>query len=305
MQPGHTFSARCCSSFSNAINITSRATRRRSLGVGKGEASSFDTVIFNHPHLGKEDFKAHARFLAHFFQSVKTIVEEKGRVCLTFAGGGQADRWKAEDMARRCGFGLKDRREFVPPPVDRNVFKDEGGAYTTWRRGHSGRGFKGGQSECLIFALDSDGGDGDAYALPWMVNREGCKAPGTLVTGGYKCLECHKVFPEERSLVNHLKDSTKCGLCYQPNNATATPAIITAVFTCKLCERSFVNEAALKEHGVQRHTGFHKSDSLKPDWFYGSVSSGGGAGVGEEGEGEDVGLGRCEICGVAYREGER
>lgn len=39
----------------------------------------FDTVIFNHPHLGKEDFRAHARFLAHFFAAVKGVLTEGGR----------------------------------------------------------------------------------------------------------------------------------------------------------------------------------------------------------------------------------
>ena len=41
--------------------------------------AGFDTVIFNHPHLGKENFRAHARFLAHFFEAVKGVLAEGGR----------------------------------------------------------------------------------------------------------------------------------------------------------------------------------------------------------------------------------
>ena len=42
-------------------------------------SEAFDTIIFNHPHLGKENFRAHARFLAHFFEAVKGVLAEGGR----------------------------------------------------------------------------------------------------------------------------------------------------------------------------------------------------------------------------------
>ena len=71
------------------------------------------------------------------------------------------------------------------------------------------------------------------------------------------------------------------------------------MFACKLCERNFVDEEALKKHQAQKHTGRKAApDSLKPDWFKGK----GDAGEEEEGADDEGGLGRCEVCGVAYRE---
>ena len=126
----------------------------------------------------------------------------------------------------------------------------------------------------MVFAAgDDEDGDSEAvddgYALPWMVAANGVgRRTGPREGGGaergFKCLGCNKVFSEERSLVNHLKDSIKC----DPTSTTIAPP--EAAFACKLCERNFVDEAALKKHQAQKHTGRRTApESLKPDWFKG------------------------------------
>lgn len=38
----------------------------------------FDLVIWNHPHVGREDFNLHSFLIAHFFHSCKTVLKSNG-----------------------------------------------------------------------------------------------------------------------------------------------------------------------------------------------------------------------------------
>lgn len=67
--------------------------------------SSFDTIIWNHPHLGTENFKLHRFLMAHFFDSVSRVLRIGGQVCLTLVQG-QDLRWSIVTEAKRRGFEL-------------------------------------------------------------------------------------------------------------------------------------------------------------------------------------------------------
>ncbi len=49
----------------------------------------FDVIIWNHPHLGTEDFKRHQFLLAHFFKSVTDVLSDsKGSlICVSLVEG--------------------------------------------------------------------------------------------------------------------------------------------------------------------------------------------------------------------------
>ena len=49
----------------------------------------FDVIIWNHPHLGTEDFKRHQFLLAHFFKSVTDVLspEKDSLICVSLVEG--------------------------------------------------------------------------------------------------------------------------------------------------------------------------------------------------------------------------
>jgi hypothetical protein len=184
----------------NALSLSTSSLQGR-------ELRDFARIIFNHPHLGTEDFRAHSRFLGHLFHSVRLGLDrdhtkedetlnssiKKTNVGTTvlhlvFASPEQATRWRVLEMARHQGFALVDSRSFVAPPTSRA--KGGKAAYCSHRRGQNGKAFKvegGGKSECMSFVRTEEGGgdaaveesssvlpsaasdvDVEAYALPWM-----------------------------------------------------------------------------------------------------------------------------------------
>lgn len=64
-----------------------------------GSDPPFDVVIWNHPHLGLEDFRLHRLLLAHFFSSATAVlVPETGVVCVSVVNG-QDTRWNLKGQA--------------------------------------------------------------------------------------------------------------------------------------------------------------------------------------------------------------
>ncbi|TPX56216.1 hypothetical protein PhCBS80983_g04701 [Powellomyces hirtus] len=72
-----------------------------------GQEEKFNAVIWNHPHLGTEDFRLHRFLMAHFFSSVASVLSsDKGScVCVSLVEG-QETRWDIVAQATRSDLGL-------------------------------------------------------------------------------------------------------------------------------------------------------------------------------------------------------
>ena len=88
------------------------------LNTEKNEASSsslFDQIIFNFPHLGVEDLRAHQYLLSHFFDSarkcLKNTPEAAVHVALTLD---QAKAWKLETQAALAKLRVASAVPFDP-----------------------------------------------------------------------------------------------------------------------------------------------------------------------------------------------
>jgi len=225
---------------------------------------TFSTIIFNHPHLGTESFPSHRRFLSHLFASLLPLSTDQTTLHITFATPSQANRWSALTRANPHWKPV-DRRPFVPPPTDSPLLESTGPAkYVTWRKGQSGRGFNGnGSSETISYIrtspIDSTGVSSDdavlsddSHALPWMVN-----VPASSLAR-HPCPSCAREFDSEKSLVQHLVDSTKC-------------REVTVEIACSQCGRDdFVDEQALAQHVATTH----EVPIVKPSWYDKSQSNG-------------------------------
>jgi len=143
-------------------------------------------IIFNYPHLGKEDAQLHSRFLAHLFHSVfyywlahpQERMNQKmefnnssyfyGTFHLTLVKG-QCERWNCLQAAQNQGLILLHRGCFYIPPLHSSPTTPTASTTTTTsnnypftnqyqlRRNHSGQSFNkqilkdGGGNETFIF----------------------------------------------------------------------------------------------------------------------------------------------------------
>jgi hypothetical protein len=75
---------------------------------------TFDIILWNHPHLGTENFKVHRFLMAHFFNSASTMLSDStknSRIYLTLVEG-QDDRWNIIDEAKKSHIGLLKVKSF-------------------------------------------------------------------------------------------------------------------------------------------------------------------------------------------------
>jgi uncharacterized C2H2 Zn-finger protein len=228
--------------------------------------SKFKHVIFNHPHIGREDAKLHSRFLSHFFHSATNHwLAKDGILHLTLVKG-QCERWNAIEHATKHGLVLLSRYEFNPPPavlkfidVQKTQYGDDlsltNEIYLSkeglkcryqYRRHQSGRGFasRTNGSETLSFGIS--GILHSVSFLPW----QKIKIPETLL----RCSYCSKEFMDERARKNHVNSVHK---------STSEPNIQDHFF-CDDCEKKFKSEEALEAHKTAKHSS--SLNSIKPDW---------------------------------------
>ena len=69
---------------------------------------SFHHVVWNHPHLGLEDFRLHRFLMAHLFDSLQQAVTSPGRVSISLVDG-QPERWDIVNQAGQKHFALEAR----------------------------------------------------------------------------------------------------------------------------------------------------------------------------------------------------
>ncbi|KAI8904793.1 hypothetical protein EDD86DRAFT_212796 [Gorgonomyces haynaldii] len=66
----------------------------------------FDLILWNHPHLGSEDFRLHRFLLAHFFDSCLKALTPNGKVQLALVQG-QETRWQVMEQAEKSKLYLE------------------------------------------------------------------------------------------------------------------------------------------------------------------------------------------------------
>jgi hypothetical protein len=67
----------------------------------------FDLILWNHPHLGTEDFRLHSFLMAHFFSACTKVLKPTGFVTLSLVQG-QESRWKVTEQALKANLVLLD-----------------------------------------------------------------------------------------------------------------------------------------------------------------------------------------------------
>ena len=201
-----------------------------------------DHVIFNHPHLGKEDAELHSRFLHHLFHSASECwMKPNGGIFHLALVEGQYERWKCKDAAKCNGLVLLERNQFRPPPTAALQR-----SYYQYRRHQTGKSFESrrtqGGSWTYTFGRISDQNMYVATCLPWQQTtatttdsvhdatkgsneQDRSQTQPTLATpnsGILSCPYCNKNFAEERSRKCHVRDKHRQQATEEELNATSS-----------------------------------------------------------------------------------
>lgn len=256
----------------------------------------YRNVIFNHPHIGREDAQLHTRFLSHLFHSISNFwLADDGIFHLTLVLG-QSDRWKAIQHASMHGLVLLARESFRPPPsiqkfinlkkiehmgifelINPYYSRKEGNqSRYQYRRHQSGKSFNSrtNGSETLSFGkIGSSAIHLNKSCLPWQ-NIE-------IKEERLICHFCSKSFAEERSRRNHIQSVHQNG----------PGPFCQGLIVCNECDKKFADKEAFQSHHKAKHSG--DFTNIKPDWAQTDTN---------DGADYDTEKNCCEICGYKYSE---
>eukprot|EP01134_Creolimax_fragrantissima_P006474 CFRG6474T1 len=214
----------------------------------------FDRIIWNHPHLGVENFRAHQALLAHFFASAKYCLKEGGMVYISLVSG-QEERWEANAQADRIGFTHLSSTPFLA---------DDFPGYEV-RRNKTGASFKATPTQLRLNQSmishthvyqqreNNELTDSKADQIYKIADKEKKKGKtintDDLNQEGFTCKECGKVIPTARGLQSHTKfvhTQQLYGSDWSPNKV--------AEFQCDHCDKYFAFKKDREQHVLAKHS---------------------------------------------------
>jgi hypothetical protein len=71
----------------------------------------WDVVLWNHPHLGTEDFRLHRFLLSHFFYSAESVLKPEGQILITLLPT-QSHLWLPAVQAKKSGLVVQSTDKF-------------------------------------------------------------------------------------------------------------------------------------------------------------------------------------------------
>lgn len=232
----------------------------------------YKNVIFNHPHIGNEDAQLHSRFLSHFFHSVdQHWLATGGTLFLTLVKG-QFERWNTAQAAKMNGLEVVYRDSFKAPPAPYKYIQ-----YIC-------------REQKIEAKLEHFQSKHDKKCKYQLRRHQSGKSFSNRAKDGSETISFRRIKDANLSPLGekHLpwqlldleedEDTFLCQICNKSfrderarknhikcvHDAESKANIET--FTCTLCEvdRTFRNKEALEAHQKAKHSGPHTS--IKPEW---------------------------------------
>lgn len=238
----------------------------------------FDCVIWNHPHLGTEDFNLHRFLMCHFFHSAAQVLVPGGCVVVSVLKGQDA-RWRLTECAERSVLGCERAVPFEP--------RDYPGYET--RRNRTGGSFQNSHTQ----RHHADALTSVTYrfrhglktsvpeaAVPMPAEEIKAKAPRPKP---FECTICGKGFAKAQGLRVHTRqvhELQKYGTEWAPGRERN--------LKCEDCGAAFRDSEALWQHKIARHSA--DSEIPHPGPLLGREVPAGG---------NTYGFFPCEVCGMS------
>eukprot|EP00121_Abeoforma_whisleri_P001926 Awhi_evm2s1724 len=207
----------------------------------------FDAIVFNHPHLGIEDFELHGALLAHFLHSAKELLKSDGQIQISLVES-QSERWKLLDHAERLGFKLLKKGYFNVDLADFGFESKRNNNAQSFQNQATKKMHNSSQSSsAFVFVLAGQEGltEREIKPLPLSIDVNDNRPVATNTsTLPFACSECEKSFSKQRGLDTHTRQVHELKL-YEEDKAN--------VHHCEQCSRAFKSRTAYQQHYLARH----------------------------------------------------
>ncbi|TMW55377.1 hypothetical protein Poli38472_013268 [Pythium oligandrum] len=240
--------------------------------------TTFDVIIFNHPHCGEENVRRHQSLLSHFYASAKELLHPtRGELHLTLADG-QPERWEARERGTKAGLVLVEEIEDVDAHPVYSVDYER-------KRHQNGKSFhrvllhgEKKQQDSTLFIFARPEAKRPPIAPTTTLKRK-ADTQDAHEYSEYNCETCVKSFKTAQGLRTHMHMVHELG--------QGMPSSSNGRYPCDMCDRTFKNEDARRQHQTSKHG---KDPQIRPDWF--------------KGDDNDVPSANdqltCEICGFSF-----
>ncbi|EGD73634.1 hypothetical protein PTSG_05342 [Salpingoeca rosetta] len=247
----------------------------------------FDAIVWNHPHLGVEDFRLHKFLMAHFFHSAEQCLAPNGFVSVSLVQG-QAERWDITPQALKSGLHVSKHAAFDPCAwYGYQTKRNRTGQ--SFQNQHTQRHTKSSMSSQLLqyrrrtstTATAAEGAQhqqhqqqqqqsstASAPRTPQSDSATVAPAPAyedkksvpkpPPAPAAHVCQECGKGFALRRGLKTHTRqvhELKKYGQ-WTPN--------MKKQLTCDECGKRFHDDEALWQHRVSKHSAAPAPDPQRP-----------------------------------------
>jgi len=261
--------------------------------------AKWSRILWNHPHLGIENFKQHRFLMSHlFYTTSQLLTDDDGLIMVTLVRG-QAKRWDLKGCAERHGVVLVKVKPFV---------QSDYSGYEAKRNCHA-KSFKAQcvkdhhqsamQSFTFVFAKGHDKQAAAVFGVDYTepaglsdeghIEKENNPEVCLEKIKTFTCEECKKSFSTSQGLCTHRRQ------VHELNKYTKfVTETEEGILECDQCDKKFNDEEArwnhkISKHGEVRHGGF---DNLFPNEEAKKAHHDG-----------REGFTACEVCGQAVPDG--
>eukprot|EP01060_Flectonema_neradi_P010474 TRINITY_DN17574_c0_g1_i2.p1 TRINITY_DN17574_c0_g1~~TRINITY_DN17574_c0_g1_i2.p1 ORF type:complete len:340 (+),score=56.90 TRINITY_DN17574_c0_g1_i2:52-1020(+) len=216
----------------------------------------FDVILWNHPHLGTEDFNLHRFLLTHFMDSARGHLNPGGKIILSVLRG-QAGRWSVTASAEKLGLVLDASQSFLPsmyPGYETRRNRTGGSFQNSHTQHHTGDALL---SVTLRFEDPKNGGKQFSSSSTKTTLDDEEKSMASIPEKKMRrkefvCKECGKDFAKSQGLFTHTRQ------VHQLKKYGDEWTVEGKQLKCDQCEptkeTTYHDEEALWQHKIAMHT---------------------------------------------------
>ena len=220
---------------------------------------TFQHVIFNFPHIGKEDCHLHAALLKHILHRAKDVLQSDGCVYISLADG-QAVSWELYKAA--TDQGLQVVKEI---PFNQKLWP----GYET-RRHQSGKSFNSRveSNVCYLLKRQNSSYEECKDIFTFAMNSHKLSPLNSTSLNNKRAEEYNHVIDVKRkSSAENGKKDKKRRIVEDTQHLIEVISDSPCVFKCKKCQKTFNVLRSIQTHVYQMHVLIHAKDNVDDDNF--------------------------------------
>ena len=216
-------------------------------------STSFDLIIFNHPHLGFEDLKRNSSLLMHVLFEFNKLINNDGMIWISLIEG-QFNNWNVNQKMKKNKLckQLKLLSSFLF--YDKYYF-----GYTT-RRHQSNKTFRNNLKSINYIFIKSNFEKYHPFQKYIQLINESinkCLKFNQINHNQndkqFKCNKCNKKFIQQRSLKTHQK------FCLLRMNENNDKQKNNNLYKCNQCNKEFKYLIDIQQHNIAKHNKLNKN----------------------------------------------